>query len=186
MNRKTISLSRDGQYAAHMRLEVRLDCQHITLVIPEGKMEVKPLVKPPWTLNDSEQRELDSQEECPQTSDSKININIRGEKIICFSGENCSQQYQVTTCVSSVRRKSDKNCNWRQQNEGKIRFCPNCPWRHLLGLTFQRRHLIAFPDTSSEKLNNKHYLFVCPRMFCVISRLRRDKQGAGVMRREET
>ena len=137
LNRKTISLSRDGQYAAHTRLEVRLDYENITLVIPEGKMEVKPLVKPPWTLNDSEQRELDSQEECPQTSNSKsiyldFILSVCGENIICFSAENCSQQYQVTTCVSSVRRKSDKNCNWRQQNEGKILFCPNCPWRHLL------------------------------------------------------
>ena len=137
LNRKTISLSRDGQYAAHTRLEVRLDYENITLVIPEGKMEVKPLVKPPWTLNDSEQRELDSQEECPQTSDSFF-THVK-KKFICFSCENCSQQYQVTTCVSSVRRKSDKNCNWRQQNEGKICFCPNCPWRHLLGLNFSKK-----------------------------------------------
>lgn len=81
LNRKTISLSRDGQYAAHTRLEVRLDYENVTLVIPEGKMEVKPLVKPPWTLNDSEQRELDSQEECPQTSDSFKYFYARGEKI---------------------------------------------------------------------------------------------------------
>ena len=32
------------------------------LSIPEGKMEVKPLVKPPWSLTDSEQSEFDTGE----------------------------------------------------------------------------------------------------------------------------
>ena len=75
LNRKTISLSRDGQYSKPLGLEVRVDNENVALAIPEGKMEVKPLVKPPWTLNDSEQRETDSQE-CPLN----LRLSIYGKK----------------------------------------------------------------------------------------------------------
>ena len=50
LNRKTISLSRDGQYKLRRGLGVRGDHENVPLSIPEVKMEVKPLVKPPWTL----------------------------------------------------------------------------------------------------------------------------------------
>ena len=80
------------------------------LSIPEGKMGVKPLVKPPWTLTDFEQKELDSQE-CPQPrkiAKVKQENKQTAKNNLQTSTENCSQQYHVTTWVSSVRRKSDK------------------------------------------------------------------------------
>ena len=87
----------------------------------------------------------------------------------------------------AFRQKSDKNCNWRQQNEEKIRirFYSNCPWRHLpRPPIFKECNYF-----SRQKLKNKHYaflLFVCARMFCVITRLGRDRRGATVMRLKET
>ena len=50
LNRKTVSLSRDGQNKLRRGLGVRGDHENVPLSIPEVKMEVKPLVKPPWTL----------------------------------------------------------------------------------------------------------------------------------------